>query len=158
MIEHKLKLALVRIENDHFKLILLCGSFKTGKTTIMKKMSSQDGYYYMNLNLLLTENLLLQREESYSVKSQDIIKEIFDNTSYPITLVDNIELLFSNEIGKLNPVDVFKNIARDRVIILALPCKVKGNKAEYSVIGRNDHMIMDISGLTVIRMEGESHG
>lgn len=139
--------------NDHFKLIIISGGFKTGKTYLMKKIANDFEYIYLNLNLILSRRLLQIKEDSYVTQSQDIIKEIFDELNEKILLVDNIELLFSKEVAALNPVEVFKNLARDKIIILSLPGKIKGDKIQYSTMDRTDYKLMDVSGLTVINME-----
>jgi chromosomal replication initiation ATPase DnaA len=139
--------------NDHFKLIIISGGFNTGKTQLLKKVSDEFNYLYLNLNLILSKKLLQIKEDSYITHSQDVIKEIFDEINERILLIDNIELLFSKEVASLNPVEVFKNLARDKIIVLSLPGKFKGDKIEYSTMDRNDYKSMDVSGLTVIQME-----
>ncbi|GAB6615158.1 hypothetical protein ABE55_07705 [Bacillus thuringiensis] len=153
MKEEKLLKAIKGASNDHFKLIVISGRFKTGKTSLMKRIANDFNYMYLNLNLIMSKRLLQIKEEAYVTQSQDIIKGIFDEIDDKILFVDNIELLFSKEVASLNPVEVFKNLARDKVIILSLPGRVKGDRIEYSTIDRNDYKLMDVFGLTVINME-----
>jgi len=67
-------------------------------------------------------------------------------------LVDNVELLFSPELGKINPVDTFKRISRQRPVVLALPARRQGAHAEYSLLGREDYMRIPLEDYTVIEM------
>lgn len=67
--------------------------------------------------------------------------------------IDNVELLFSPELGKINPVDTFKRISRQRQVVLALPARRHGAYAEYSTLGREDHMRMPLEEYPVIEME-----
>lgn len=151
--KERLLKAIKSASNDHFKLIIISGGFKSGKTHLLKKLAIDFEYLYLNLNLLLSKKLLQINEDSYVTQSQDVIKEIFDDLNDKIILVDNIELLFSKEVASLNPVEVFKNLARDKLIIMSLPGKLKGDKIEYSTLDRIDYKLMDVSGLTVIHME-----
>jgi hypothetical protein len=69
--------------------------------------------------------------------------------------VDNIEILFSPELGKINPVDTFKRISRQRVVVMALPARRQGDSAEYSQIGRDDYLRIPLEEYTVIEMGEE---
>ena len=65
-------------------------------------------------------------------------------------LIDNAELLFSPELGKLNPIDTFKRISRQRLVVLALPTRRVGRYAEYSHLGRADHLSMALEEFSFI--------
>jgi hypothetical protein len=67
-------------------------------------------------------------------------------------LIDNVELLFWSELGKLNPVDIFKRIARRRPIVVALPARRIGNYAEYSALSRTDHFRMSLEKFVVLEI------
>jgi len=67
--------------------------------------------------------------------------------------IDNVEMLFSPELGKLNPVDTFKRMSRQRPIVLALPARRRGAYAEYSLVGRADHMRIPLEDYVTLEME-----
>jgi hypothetical protein len=111
----------------------------------------------MNLNLHLTDRLLTLPRRQYDdgVKVHRLIDELCDELSpdgRPL-LVDNVELLFSPELGRVNPVDTFKKVSRQRPVVLALPARRRGGYAEYSILGRQDHMRIPLEEYTVIQME-----
>ena len=144
---------------DRHKLVILLGGFGTGKTHLLKAMAPQLGGEYVNLNLCLTERLLTLPRSRYGdgVTVHQIIDVLCDELSpdgRPL-LVDNVEVLFSPELGKVNPVDTFKRISRQRPVVLALPGRRQGTCAEYSVLGREDHLRMPLQEYTVIET-GES--
>jgi hypothetical protein len=58
-------------------------------------------------------------------------------------------------LGKINPVDTFKRISRQRPVLLALPARRWGAYAEYSSLGREDYMRIPLEDYTVIQMEEE---
>ena len=68
-------------------------------------------------------------------------------------LVDNVELLFSPEVGKLNPIDTFKRISRQRPVVLALPARRHGAYAEYSLLGCEDHMRIPLEDYATLQIE-----
>lgn len=60
-------------------------------------------------------------------------------------LFDNIDVLFSPELGKIDPIRMFKYFSRDCKSVLLFPGRIKGRQAEYSLEGKPDHMVMDVS-------------
>ena len=150
--------ALRLIAHDRHKLVILLGGFGTGKTAILKDLATELETAYINLNLLLTERLLSVPSRQYAdgVTVHQLIDELCDEHSpdgRPL-LVDNVEILFSPELGNINPVDTFKRIARQRPVVLALPARRQGNFAEYSILGRQDHARIPLENYPVIEMEG----
>lgn len=143
-------------EQEYHKLVLLVGDFASGKTQLMRRVCDEVSGVYLNVNLELTRQLLTIDARTYATKASDILKNLCDaqDPERPLFL-DNIELLFSPEVGRLNPVDLFKKISRERLIVLSLPCRLTGQaRAEYSEPGRRDYMSLDLSGLTIIDLEG----
>lgn len=149
--------ALGLIAADRHKLVILLGGFGSGKTTLLKDLASRLDAEYVNLNLLLTERLMSIPSRKYDdgVTVHRLIDELCDELSPDgqTLLVDNVELLFSPELGKINPVDTFKRIARQRPVVLALPARRQGTFAEYSVLGRQDYMRIPLENYPVIEME-----
>lgn len=143
-------------KQEYHKLVLLVGDFSSGKTWLMRRVREEIGGAYLNVNLELTRQLLTIDARTYTTKASDLLKDLCDaqESDGPLFL-DNIELLFSPEVGRLNPVDLFKKVSRERVVVLSLPCRLTGRtRAEYSEPGRRDHMNLDLSGFTVIELEG----
>ena len=145
---------------DRHKLVILLGIFGAGKTRLLKDIEDEIGGKYVNLNLILAERLLAGPRSEYNdgVTVNRLIDEMCDELSpdeRPL-LVDNIEILFSPELGRINPIDTFQRISRQRPVILALPAKRQGNYAEYSALGRQDHMRMSLEGYAVIEMGRDS--
>ncbi len=132
------------VSADRHKLVILLGDFDAGKTALLKDVAAEIKGQYVNLNLELTERLLTLPRRQYAdgVTAHRLIDELCDELSpkRETLLVDNIELLFSPELGKLNPLDTFKRMSRQRPVILALPARRVGNQAEYSSLGQADYL------------------
>jgi hypothetical protein len=142
---------------DRHKLVILLGVFNTGKTALLKDVASEINGKYVNLNLELTERLLTLPRRQYKdgVTAHKLIDVLCDELSpnqEPL-LIDNIEILFSPELGKLNPIDTFKRMSRQRPIVLALPARRVGNSAEYSTLGQADYLKMALDEFTWLEMK-----
>ena len=149
--------AVSTVSSDRHKLVILLGGFGSGKTALLRSIACQINGIYVNLNLRLTERLLTRPRSIYAdgVTVSRLIDELCDELSpdgRPL-LVDNVELLFSPELGRINPVDTFKLVSRQRAVVLALPARRQGMHAEYSTLGRADHMLMPLEEYTVLEME-----
>lgn len=145
------------VAGDRHKLVILLGSFATGKTVLLRSAAQQLDAGIVNLNLLLAERLLTRPRSLYAdgVTVPRLVDELCDELSpdgRPL-FIDNVELLFSPELGRINPVDTFKRISRQRPVALALPARRQGMYAEYSTLGRADHMLMPLEDFTVLEME-----
>lgn len=145
---------------DRHKLVILLGSFSTGKTILLKAVADQIDGHYLNLNLELSERLLTLPRRTYNdgVTAHKLIDQLCDERSpngEPL-LIDNVEILFSPELGKLNPIDTFKRISRQRPVVVALPARrVGGNHAEYATLGQADHLRMSLEEYVYLEIEGE---
>jgi hypothetical protein len=143
-------------EQEYHKLVLLVGDFSSGKTRLMRRACDDVGGVYLNVNLELTRRLLTIDARTYATRASRILQDLCDEQEPDRPLfLDNVELLFSPEVGRLNPVDLFKRVSRERLVVLSLPCRLTGQtrphvRAEYSEAGRRDHMSLDLSGVAVI--------
>ena len=149
----RLRQAIQTVEGQEYhKLVLLVGDFASGKTRLMRRVCDEVGGVYLNVNLELTRQLLTVDARTYATKASPILEDLCDAQAARRPLfVDNVELLFSPEVGCLNPVDLFKKVSRERLIVLSLPCRLTGlARAEYSEPGRPDHMGLDLAGVAVI--------
>ncbi|MCB0191462.1 MAG: BREX-3 system P-loop-containing protein BrxF [Anaerolineae bacterium] len=145
------------ISADRHKLVILLGQFGIGKTGILRDVATEIDGKYVNLNLELTERLLTLPRRKYDdgVTAHKLIDELCDELSpdHEPLLIDNIEILFSPELGKLNPIDTFKRISRQRPVVLALPARRVGNHAEYATIGQADHLKMSLAEFVYLEMD-----
>jgi hypothetical protein len=158
----KIQQAIDAIDNvyaDRHKLVILLGTFGVGKTKVLKQIAKQSGGVYLNLNLELSERLLKlpARATNDGVTVHRLIDEICDafSPNRETLLVDNIELLFSPELGKTNPVDTFKRMSRQRPMIIALPAHREGSHAIYSSPDHQDYFPIPLEEYIVIEMDKE---
>ncbi len=68
-------------------------------------------------------------------------------------ILHNTSILYSPELGKLNPVGAFKYKSRTKEIIVFLEGQVSGNRIQYSHYGRDDYNEIDVTDLIHTKME-----
>ena len=147
------------VAHDRHKLVILLGVFGSGKTKILKQIESESDAVYINLNLELSERFLQMPASKVSdgVSVHALIDDICDKFSQggKTLLIDNVELLFSPELSKINPVDTFKRISRQRPVVLALPAVRQGNLAIYSTPNSADYFPIPLEDFVFIEIEKE---
>jgi Cdc6-like AAA superfamily ATPase len=107
---------------DRHKPVSLLGEFGTGTTAILKDISKEVGSEYVNVNLHVADRYLSIPRSRDGVTVYQLINEFCSNLSpddRPL-IADNVEILFSPELGKINLVDTFRHISRQRLIVLSL--------------------------------------
>ena len=105
-------------EQEYHKLVLLVGDFFSGKTRLMRQVCDEIGGVYLNVNLELTRRLLTIDARTYATRASRILQDLCDELEPDRPLfLDNVELLFSPEVGCLNPVDLFKKVSRERLVV-----------------------------------------
>ena len=118
------------VSQDRHKLVILLGVFGSGKTKILKQIEAESDAVYVNLNLELSERFLQMPASKVGdgITAPALIDDICDQFSQggKTLLIDNVELLFSPELSKINPVDTFKRMSRERPVVLALPAVRQG--------------------------------
>lgn len=148
-----------RVAQDRHKLVLLLGMFGSGKTKILKQIEAESGGVYVNLNLELSDRFLQLPASKVGdgVSVHTIINDICDIFSQggKTLLIDNIELLFSPELSKINPVDTFKRMSRERPVVLALPAIRQGNLAIYSTPNSSDYFPIPLEEFAFIEIDKE---
>jgi hypothetical protein len=155
----KLIEAIYRVAEDRHGLVILMGDFGSGKTSLLKDVAAEINAAYLNLNLQLTDKLLAipRSQHADGVTTPQLIDIISGEASSdkrPL-LVDNLEILFSPELGKINPIDTFKRISRQRVVVIALPARRQGSMAVYSTVGKEDYMSMPLEDFVTIEIKQE---
>lgn len=85
--------AFILLPNEYYKLILLVGPIGSGKTEILKKISTDHGYEYINLNLKLSEKLTNISLENRCYYVEELINEIISTSRSDVVILDNIEIL-----------------------------------------------------------------
>ncbi len=135
---------------NHYKLLVIVDNNKEHDKII--EMLEKEGWVAYDVTEKLLKMIEDVPQEKVKLRIGDQIKKWIKNLPDKIILY-NTNILFSPELGKLNPVGAFKYKARDREIIVFVEGHASGNRIQYSTYGRDDHAEMDVSELIHVRME-----
>jgi len=99
-----------------------------------------------DLSVELAQLLLEIPKKDRDQEAADKLRDFFHNIDSNVIAFENIDYLFSEEVGKINPINTFNYLTRKKkVIILFIKAKRKNNLLLYSSEGSPDYMELDIS-------------
>ena len=146
----KLDKLLEQNRSNHYKMLVVVDNNKQHEKIISTLKSKGWGDCDITDNILRLLSDIPEEKRKLRIGTK--IKEWFNSVPDHVILF-NTNILYSPELGKLNPVGAFKYKARDKEIILIVEGHISGNKIIYSEYGRPDFTEMDVSELIHIRME-----
>lgn len=135
--------------NQYKMLVIVDNSRQHEKIIKALKKKEWNSYDVTEEVLRLLESIPAERRK---LRIGTKIKEWFNGLPDKVILY-NTNILYSPDLGKLNPIGAFKYKARDKEIILIMEGHTAGNKIIYSEFGRDDYTEMDVSELIHTTME-----
>lgn len=151
-IQEKLKQSLRAAEGLYHRLVLLVGESGSGKTEVLREFAEEIGTEVININLLLSAELLGLSETQRGLHLPEILDKIVDKE--PVTVVlDNIEILFDQRL-KQDPLRLLQLMSRNRSVVAAWNGKIEQGRLIYAETGHPEHRQYDDKDLLFIRMNG----
>ena len=154
-IQDKLKRSIASSGGTYHKLILLVGESGSGKTKALNDLSIEIGVEIINLNLLLSKQLLEMTPKQRSLQLAKIIEDTIREEG-DIIILDNIELLFDISL-KQDPLRLLQMISRNRTIISSWNGKQDQSKLLYAEAGHPEYRTYDITDLLIVNMDGSNN-
>ena len=101
----------------YYKLVILVGAFRSGKTHMMLRLNATKGYPYINVNLELSRVLIDIPIEERPSHIQGCIEKLLE-TAPEVVLLDNTELVFSPQL-QIDPLRLFHALSRKRTVVVS---------------------------------------
>jgi ATPase family associated with various cellular activities (AAA) len=125
---------LPKTQDTYFKLILVVGPTRTGKTAALTELAAKHNWPRVNVNLCLSEKLLELTHRQRAIRVAGILDDIARDENSNVVLLDNIELLFATELAQ-DPLKLLQSISRNRTIVAAWPGNLDGAALTYAEPG-----------------------
>ncbi len=130
----KIEDMLPRTRDDYYKLVLAVGPARTGKTAALIDLAARHSWPRINVNLALSQRLLELTHRQRATRVAGILDDIIREADSEIVLLDNIELLFAEELAQ-DPLRLLQSLSRNRAIVAAWPGKFDGTSLTYAEPG-----------------------
>ncbi len=150
--QEKLKKSLLAAEGLYYRLVLLVGESGSGKTEVLREFAGEIGTEVININLLLSAELLALSEKQRVLHLPEILDKIVDKQQVPLAL-DNIEILFDQRL-KQDPLKLLQLMSRNRSVIAAWNGKIEQGRLVYAETGHSEYRQYDGRELLFVAMDG----
>ena len=134
------------------RLILLVGQPGSGKSKIMRGLSSMDGWEYVDSRALVTEELIELMPQARPTEAPQIMDSILANLEAEVILLDGIQALFA-PVLQLDPLATLRRLSRKHTIVSAWPGQFENEKLIFNQDGRLPYREYDAKGLRVIQID-----
>ena len=142
-------------EGAYHRLILLVGESGSGKTKALNDLSKEIGVKVINLNLLVSKQLIEMTPRQRSLQLAKIIENTIRGEGNTIIL-DNIELLFDTDL-KQDPLRLLQMVSRNKTIISSWCGKQDRSKLLYAETGHPEYRSYDITDLLIVNMDDSNN-
>jgi hypothetical protein len=116
-------------QNNH-KLIIILGD-KNTNNLLLEKLKSLENIDILNLNLLLSRILITLKKNEQNNPDELIENTLFKNLTKDVILLSHINILFDINL-KWDPLDIFKKLSRNKMIIVLWDGKLTKRGLEYA--------------------------
>jgi hypothetical protein len=141
---------IVQNATNHYKMLVIVDNNREEGRVI--KQLEWKGWISYDIEKAILSILDTIPEDKHKLRIGSKIKQWFQTLPERIILY-NTSILYSPELGRLNPIGAFKYKSRDKEIIVFVEGKLYGNRLQYSEYGRPDFTEMDVSEFITVRME-----
>ena len=148
---NKLKQYIKDADGLYCRLVLLVGRPGSGKTGILKEAADELGTSVINLNLVLSAELLELTARQRCLKLPGIIKDIANEAKTPV-MFDNTEILFNTEL-KNDPLRLLQAVSRERVTAASWSGSYINGRLIYAEPGHPEYRCYDSVDALVVSIE-----
>lgn len=126
------------VANLYYRLVLVVGPARSGKTRLLRATSVTNGWPLINLNQRVSEQLLELTQKQRALRIPRLVDDVLGAAGANIVLVDNIELLFSPDLAQ-DPLRLLQGRARNRTVVASWPGTMVGNQLVYAEPGHREY-------------------
>jgi hypothetical protein len=143
-------LAIIRATQDaYYKLTIIVGPSRTGKTRLLGQVSNQLQLPCINLSLLLSQRLLSFTCRQRPLKAESVALEIIDEHIQSGLCLDDTEILFDSSL-RLNPLTFLQDISRNRLIVSTWNGSLVAEELRFASAGHPDFFNQAVTGFPVV--------
>lgn len=140
---NRLDAYLSEAEQNHFKLLVIPGE-GADKEEIIAFLKAR-GWQEYNVTKEFLRVLMDIPKEKRRIRGPIELEKWLCNLKGDKFIFDNVDMLFCPELGKIDPIRMFKYFSRDHRSVLFFSGRIRGPRAEYSLEGKPEHSVMDVS-------------
>lgn len=134
---HRIDEQLPAVVSRYYRLLLVVGPPRSGKTTALRHLAEERGWALVNVNLRLSERLLEFTSQQHPHEVQRLLDEVVGEQRSGTLLLDNTEMLFNLEL-QLDPLRLLQLLSRNRSVVASWAGSYDGERLTYAVPGHEE--------------------
>lgn len=138
----RLESAVLEAAQLRYRLVLVVGPARTGKTSMLRSWREQQGWPLINVNLLLAERLISVPIRKRPLRVPHLMDEISAEHEVGTLLFDNIELLFQPDLQQ-DPLRLLQGLSRNRTVVASWPGRKIGDQLTYAALDHPEYWRYD---------------
>jgi hypothetical protein len=133
-------------------LVLLVGKPGSGKSKLLRELSTIRGWQYVNCRAFLTEELLEMVPKVRAIEAPTLIAKTLDALKADVIVLDDMQALFA-PVLQVDPLQLLRQLGRRFSVVAAWPGEFDGNSLKIATLGPLEQREYDAKGLTIIQIE-----
>lgn len=150
---HRIDEQLPALVSRYFRLLLVVGPPRSGKTTALRRLAGERSWSLVNVNLRLSERLLEFTSRRHPHAVQRILDEVVGEQRDQTLLLDNTEMLFNPQL-QLDPLRLLQLLSRNRSVVASWAGKHDGERLTYAVPGHTEFRQYTEPDAVIVSTEG----
>ena len=134
------------------RLVLLVGRPGSGKSKLLRELSTIRGWQYVNCRAFLTEELLEMVPKVRAQEASGIIAKALDALKADVIELDDMQVLFA-PVLQVDPLQLLKHLGRKFTVVAAWPGEFDGVSLKVAAAGQVEPRVYDAKDLTIIQIE-----
>jgi hypothetical protein len=139
------------VNRQFYRLLLIVGPSERGQENIVNHVSKKINAPVANINLDVSRQLLELPEKQRPLNVAKILDSIIKSKTKNTFIFKNIELLFHAAL-ETDPMRLFKNISRNKTLIVAWNGFIEDNYLIYAAPGHPDYKKYLTNDLNIINL------
>lgn len=150
---HRVKQHLPLLASLYYRLLLVVGPARSGKTTALRRLADDRSWPLINVNLSLSGRLLGLTSRQRPFEVSRLLDRLADEYPGDVLLLDNTEILFSPVLQQ-DPLRLLQGLARNRTVIATWAGDYDGNGLTYAVPAHSEFRRYDNPEVAIVPTVG----